>query len=161
MGQLELQHEAHKARLARMGGNGQCSHPWQAYEPKKAPAPKPKPSVEQWVTRQKEIWFSIVEEIEPREPTLENIIRAVAAEFGVDRVALMSARRTADIILPRHITFYLARHLTVMSLPAIGRFVGKRDHTTVLHSVRKIERELASDADLQERIDRIKKALGQ
>lgn len=68
-----------------------------------------------------------------------NIMRTVALHFDVTRVDLKSARRTAHIVKARQIACWLMKTLTTLSLPQIGRHVGGRDHTTVLHAARKIQ----------------------
>jgi hypothetical protein len=80
---------------------------------------------------------------EPQEPKerwyrVEDIIRAVRFRTGVTTRDLLSARRTANVVLPRQIAMYIAKTLTIKSLPEIGRRFGGRDHTTVLHAVRKV-----------------------
>lgn len=71
--------------------------------------------------------------------TIEAIKRVVCKHFEVSHTDLVSSRRHHKVTLPRMIAMYLSRELTVCSLPMIGRQFGGRDHTTVLHSVRKIE----------------------
>jgi hypothetical protein len=78
-------------------------------------------------------------------PTLPSIRRVVCSHYRISQTELLSQRRTKDVVLPRQIAMYLARHLTIQSMPQIGRATGRKDHTTVLHAVRKIERLLASD----------------
>ena len=63
----------------------------------------------------------------------------VARQYNVSRSDLLSSRRTANVVRPRQVAMYLAKTLTLRSLPEIGRRFGGRDHTTVLHAVRKIE----------------------
>lgn len=77
-----------------------------------------------------------------------NIQRAVCNQYRVTMADLKSARRTANVVLPRQIAMYLARTLTGRSLPHVGRMFGGRDHTTVLHAVRKIEKLRESDSKL-------------
>ena len=107
-------------------------------------------------------WHNEITESEPVFPIIkvENILRAVCNHFMLERADLVSARRTGHLLLPRHIAFYLAKTLTLRSLPEIGRRMGDRDHTTVLHGARKIARLLLSDGDLQETIRTITTALG-
>lgn len=69
---------------------------------------------------------------------------------------LKSIRREAKIVKARQIAMFIAKKMTSQSLPEIGRRFGRRDHTTVLHAVRKIERLEAQDAALSELINRIK-----
>lgn len=70
---------------------------------------------------------------------IERIKSAVASHFNVTRIDLVSERRTVSVVLPRQIAMYLAKTMTGRSLPEIGRRFGGRDHTTVLHSVRKVD----------------------
>lgn len=84
---------------------------------------------------------------------IKEIIFEVCREFEVDATDILSSRRTADIIIPRHVVFYLARKLTGNSLPVIGRRVGGRDHTTVLHGAGNIEGRLMHDELLRSRVD--------
>ena len=77
---------------------------------------------------------------EPKRVKIEDIQRVVARQYNVSRSDLLSSRRTANVVRPRQVAMYLAKTLTLRSLPEIGRRFGGRDHTTVLHAVRKIER---------------------
>jgi hypothetical protein len=79
---------------------------------------------------------------------IRKIQNVVADHYGVSRLDMISARRAADIVLPRQVAMYLAKTLTLRSLPEIGRRFGGRDHTTVLHAVRKYERLIAKDASI-------------
>lgn len=69
----------------------------------------------------------------------------VSARYNVSWYDLISLRRTARVVRPRQILMWLARHHTPRSLPEIGRRLGGRDHTTVLHSVRRIDEMMADD----------------
>lgn len=71
------------------------------------------------------------------------IKRVCAAHYGVSVVDIVSRRRDAKTALARQVVCWIARRQTTHSLPQIGRFVGKRDHTTVLHAIRKIEKIVA------------------
>lgn len=73
------------------------------------------------------------------------IQQIVARRYNVSREDLISTRRTQHVLLPRQIAIYLARTLTIRSLPEIGRLFGNRDHTTVMHAVRRIEQRMQSD----------------
>ncbi len=127
---------------------------------------QPAPPVEQWVRRQKEIWFSIVEEIDPpaiAKPTIGLIQRTCADYFDISLTALLSQSRTADVVRTRQITIFLCKEMTTRSLPEIGRKFGDRDHTTVLHSVRKITKLESADKELAGHLavlrERIREAL--
>ncbi|WP_456705579.1 helix-turn-helix domain-containing protein [Bradyrhizobium sp. USDA 4452] len=88
---------------------------------------------------------------------VEAVQRAVLQEFPTITMAdLKSARRTALVVRARQLAMYLAKRVTSKSLPEIGRRFGGRDHTTVLHAVRKIEAKSQKDAGLAEQIARIK-----
>jgi chromosomal replication initiator protein len=71
----------------------------------------------------------------------------------------LSSRRTANVVRPRQVAMYLAKILTLRSLPEIGRRFGGRDHTTVLHAVRKIEALAANDSALADEIEALKRQL--
>jgi chromosomal replication initiator protein len=96
---------------------------------------------------------------EPRKVKIEEIQRIVARHYNVSRGDLLSSRRTANVVRPRQIAMYLAKTLTLRSLPEIGRRFGGRDHTTVLHAVRKIEGLVGNDGALAEEIESIKREL--
>jgi len=85
-------------------------------------------------------------------PEMRTVQRVVARQFGVNIVELLSQRRTRDIAFPRQVAMYLCKHLTFRSLPEIGRYFGGKDHTTVLHGVRKIEAMRQCDPALDETI---------
>ncbi len=96
---------------------------------------------------------------EPKRVKIEDIQKLVASHYNVTKADILSARRTANVVRPRQIAMYLAKMLTPRSLPEIGRRFGGRDHTTVLHAVRKIEALAGSDAHLLEEIDLLKRLL--
>ena len=96
---------------------------------------------------------------EPKRVKIEDIQRVVARQYNVSRADLLSSRRTANVVRPRQIAMYLAKTLTLRSLPEIGRRFGGRDHTTVLHAVRKIENLVGNDIGLAEEIELLKRLL--
>jgi chromosomal replication initiator protein len=96
---------------------------------------------------------------EPRRVKIEEIQRIVARQYNVSRADLLSSRRTANVVRPRQVAMYLAKTLTLRSLPEIGRRFGGRDHTTVLHAVRKIEHLVGADNALAEEIETLKRQL--
>lgn len=87
-----------------------------------------------------------------RQISIENIQKEVADAFKVKVADMYSKRRQAHIVLPRQVAMYLAKELTQKSLPEIGEAFGGRDHTTVLHAVRKITRESQHDTELSHRL---------
>ena len=98
---------------------------------------------------------------EPRRIRIEDIQRVVSKHYNVSRSDLLSSRRTRTIVRPRQIAMYLSKMLTPRSLPEIGRRFGGRDHTTVLHAVRKIEELAASDNSLQQEIEMLKRNIAE
>lgn len=97
--------------------------------------------------------------VEPRRIKIEDILRIISRHFGVSKGDLLSQRRHRSVVWPRQIGMYLAKQLTHRSLPEIGRRFGNRDHTTVLHAIRKIEGVIVEDASLRDEIDDLKKLL--
>jgi chromosomal replication initiator protein len=101
----------------------------------------------------------LVRPLEPKRVRIEDIQRIVARQYNVSRADLLSSRRTANVVRPRQIAMFLAKTLTLRSLPEIGRRFGGRDHTTVLHAVRKIENLVHNDTSLAEEIELLKRQL--
>ena len=101
----------------------------------------------------------LIKHREPRRVKIEDIQRLVANHYNVSRADILSSRRTATVVRPRQIAMYLAKSLTLRSLPEIGRRFGGRDHTTVLHAVRKIEGMVGKDTELAGEIDHLKRML--
>ncbi len=83
-----------------------------------------------------------------RRVTVDDIQKATAEHFGLKQADLISERRTRSVARPRQAAMWLAKQLTTRSLPDIGRRFGGRDHTTVLHAVRRIEELRAGDPQL-------------
>ncbi|MDO9382159.1 MAG: chromosomal replication initiator protein DnaA [Hyphomicrobiaceae bacterium] len=101
----------------------------------------------------------LVQGVEPRRIKIEDILRIVSRHFGVSKGDLLSQRRHRSVVWPRQIGMYLAKQLTARSLPEIGRRFGNRDHTTVLHAIRKIDNELNGNTRLREELEELKKLL--
>jgi chromosomal replication initiator protein len=76
---------------------------------------------------------------------IDDILKVVGRHFNVGRTDLLSPRRARSVVVPRQIGMYLAKKMTARSLPEIGRRFGGRDHSTVLHAVRKIEDQIKTD----------------
>jgi len=89
---------------------------------------------------------------------VHQIQEAVAEHFGISRIDILSSRRTRNVVRPRQIAMYLVKELTPHSFPEIGRRFN-RDHSTVLHAVRKIEALLPFDPALRADVEAIKEAL--
>ena len=86
-----------------------------------------------------------------RRITIEEIQRRVAAHYNIKPAELSSNRRAQVVVRPRHVAMYLAKQLTSRSLPEIGRKFGKRDHTTVMYAIRRIEELRPKDAGSRRR----------
>jgi chromosomal replication initiator protein len=96
---------------------------------------------------------------EPKRIRIEEIQRIVARHYNVSKQDLLSNRRTRTIVKPRQVAMYLAKMLTPRSLPEIGRRFGGRDHTTVLHAVRKIEDLVGADTKLAQELELLKRLI--
>ena len=94
-----------------------------------------------------------------RRVSIEEIQKRVAAHFSIRISDMHSARRSRAIARPRQIAMYLSKQLTTRSLPEIGRKFGGRDHTTVIHAVRKIEELRAADETFSEDVNLLRQML--
>ncbi|TCR90830.1 chromosomal replication initiator protein DnaA [Rhizobium sp. BK376] len=113
------------------------------------------------VERVDELLAHLVGSGEPRRVRIEDIQRIVARHYNVSRQELVSNRRTRVIVKPRQIAMYLSKTLTPRSFPEIGRRFGGRDHTTVLHAVRKIEELISGDSKLSHEIELLKRLINE
>ena len=95
-----------------------------------------------------------------RKVTIESIQKAVAEQFGLRLVEIKAKNNSRSIVYPRQIAMYLAKRLTEASLPEIGRQFGGKHHTTVLHSVEKIDTARKTDKDLNRLINKMTEQLG-
>jgi len=136
--------------------------------PKPEPIPEPEPEpiedgwAEQQITKHKPVWFSVISatKLTPRgAPTIRTIQRATCDVYGVKLNDLLSARRTANVVMPRMVSVYLAKELTRLSWIRIGRATGGRDHSSAIHAHRKIAHLLKSDEKLADRVAEIKRRL--
>ena len=141
--------EIHQANLARRAKFFPTKLPKsKAWVPPELPKPEPAPVIIK-IARQSDahmrayLLYRLGHEKKitegPKCPTVAHIVKTVAEEFDVTPLDIYSDRRTASIIMPRHIAMYLSRHLTTESLPSIGRRFG-RDHTTAIAAIKKIDR---------------------
>ena len=94
-----------------------------------------------------------------RRITIDEIQRKVAEHYNLRLTDMHSARRARNVARPRQVAMYLAKQLTARSLPEIGRKFGGRDHTTVMHAVRKIEELMDEDAQIAQDVDVVRRAL--
>ena len=95
-----------------------------------------------------------------RKVTIESIQKAVAEQFGLRLIEIKAKNNSRAIVYPRQIAMYLAKHMTEASLPEIGRQFGGKHHTTVLHSVEKIEETRKQDKDLNRLLNKLTEQLG-
>ena len=94
-----------------------------------------------------------------RKISIDDIQKQVADHFNIRVADMFSARRARQIARPRQIAMFLAKNLTSLSYPEIGRRFGNRDHTTIMHAVRKIEELMESDASLADDVSLLKSIL--
>jgi chromosomal replication initiator protein len=113
------------------------------------------------IERVDELLAHLVGAGEAKRVRIEDIQRIVARHYNVSRQELVSNRRTRVIVKPRQIAMYLAKTLTPRSFPEIGRRFGGRDHTTVLHAVRKIEDLVSGDSKLSHEIELLKRLINE
>ena len=97
--------------------------------------------------------------VQNRQISVENIQKTVADFYNIKVADMYSKKRPANIARPRQIAMYLAKELTQKSLPEIGELFGGRDHTTVLHAVRKIADERSKDAQLNHELHVLEQTL--
>lgn len=115
----------------------------------------------------KEISVALAEEVlkdiispdEKRQVTPELILSTVAEHFHVTENDIKGSRRSSDIVQPRQITMYLCREMTTMSLEAIGAFMGKKDHSTVINGCKKIVEKMDSSESLRNTVEVIRKKI--
>lgn len=118
--------------------------------------------VGEWISRQRAITAELkasVQEAEHARPTVAKIQARTADYFAVNRDDMLSARRTANVVHPRQVAYFLCKAMTLRSLPDIGRKFGGRDHTTVLHGIRKIERLIRKDWQVAYDVAQIEESL--
>ena len=111
------------------------------------------------IDRVDEILGHIYRTGEPKRVRIEDIQRIVARHYNVSKTELLSNRRTRTIVKPRQIAMYLSKVMTPRSLPEIGRRFGGRDHTTVLHAVRKIEDLSGNDNTLAQELELLRRLI--
>jgi chromosomal replication initiator protein len=111
------------------------------------------------VERIDEILSHIYRSGEPKRVRIEDIQRVVARHYNVSKTELLSNRRTRTIVKPRQVAMYLSKVMTPRSLPEIGRRFGGRDHTTVLHAVRKIEDLSGTDNNLAQELELLRRLI--
>lgn len=95
----------------------------------------------------------------PKEITPSLIIDVVSEHFGVNPDDITSKKRNSEFVQPRQVVMYLCRELTDTSLVNIGKLLGKKDHTTIMHGIKKITAEMETNEELRNKIDIIRKKI--
>jgi chromosomal replication initiator protein len=94
-----------------------------------------------------------------RQLTIDEIQKRVAEHFNIKKAEMTSARRARVVARPRQVAMYLAKQLTPRSLPEIGRTFGGRDHTTVMHAIKRVEELVAGDRAFAEDVEVLRRTL--
>src|SRR6516164_8309815 len=98
-------------------------------------------------------------DMQVRKITIESIQRAVAEQFGMKVSDLKQKNNSRNVVVPRQIAMYLAKQMTEASLPEIGRQFGNKHHTTVMHSIAKIDEQRRTDKDLHRTLNKLQDLL--
>ena len=98
-------------------------------------------------------------DMQVRKITIEAIQRAVSENFGMRVVDLKQKNNSRNVVVPRQIAMYLAKQMTEASLPEIGRQFGNKHHTTVMHSIAKIDEQRRADKDLHRTVNKLQEQL--
>ena len=101
----------------------------------------------------------IISPDKPKEVTPQLIINVVSEHFGVKPEDITSKKRNSEFVMPRQVVMYLCRELTDTSYANIGKLLGKKDHTTILHGANKIAEEMSINEELKNKVDIIKKKI--
>jgi chromosomal replication initiator protein len=88
--------------------------------------------------------------------TIDHVLKSVSREMKVSERQISGKGRTMEVALARQISMYLSRELTGSSLINIGRHIGRRDHSTVIHACRTVEKKMAKDKEFRSRVDNLK-----
>lgn len=160
--ELRKQHEEHKARAARLGDRPKRIMRPEAPFRQDSPRCNYSAHVSVWKrVMRRPIDIDVLrldERVHPDARSWEvvgsvrQIINVVSEYYRIPQREIMSNRRTAPVVRARQIGMYLAKTHTLRSLPEIGRVLGGKDHTTILHGVRKITQRMADDAELAKEI---------
>lgn len=128
--------------------------------------PKPRPFVEdknaprcKWPRAVPLRDWLLISESDNRRPTIKQITNSVCLYFDVTKTDIVSQRRTARVVRPRQIAMYLARTLTLHSLPVISKNFGDRDHTTALHACQMIASRQLFDPVLKQQIEDLRRMI--
>ena len=98
-------------------------------------------------------------EKQERRITIESIMKAVAEKYGIKPPQLREKSNRKEIVVPRQVAMYVTKELTPASLPEIGRAFGGKHHTTVMHSIAKIDAQRRTDKDLNRTVNKLMETL--
>jgi len=161
MSLVESMHAEHKARLARMNGpKPALPTPDAAREISalrkvvETMGAQVKALTEQLSSHAEVISKYLIKETDEK-PRFSDIMDCVCVYYKVSHSDVISSRRTGELIVPRQMISYLGRHLTGMSFPQMGRRLGGRDHTTILHAADRMLQMLQKDEQLKKDHDAI------
>jgi len=90
-----------------------------------------------------------------RQISIESIQKIVASHFNIKTTELKSSKRLKTLVLPRQIAMYISRKMTSSSFPEIGNKFGGKDHSTIIHAMKKIEQKMEEDVQLKNTIERL------
>ena len=111
------------------------------------------------ITYAEEALKDVIYPDQPKTVTPSLIIEVIADHFGVNPDDITSKKRNSEFVLPRQIAMYLCRNIIGMSLADIAKLLGKKDHTTVIHGIKKITSEIETDEETKNKIEIIKKKI--
>ena len=94
-----------------------------------------------------------------RLPHIREIVELVCSEYGVERGKIIGQIRTANLTEPRHVIYYLSRHCSLKSTTEIGRALGGRDHSTIIHGINKIENLILKNDAFYLRVNELRRRL--
>ncbi len=95
----------------------------------------------------------------PKHVSARNVVEKTAKYFSVDMPDIVGPKRDREVVVPRQIAMYLLRSELHMSFPKVARELGRKDHTTAIHSVDKIEQAIATDSNVRQQVNEIKEKL--
>lgn len=102
---------------------------------------------------------NIISPDKPREITPQLIVEVISEHFGISVDQIMSKSRSSDIAKPRQIAMYLCKNMTDLPLNSIGQLLGGRDHSTVVHGIKKVNDEISSDKTFSQTVETIRKKI--
>lgn len=95
----------------------------------------------------------------PKHISVKNVVEKTAKYFAIDMDEILGPKRDKDVVVPRQVAMYLLRSELHMSYPKVARELGRKDHTTAIHSVDKIEKAIAVDSTMRQQVNEIKERL--